>query len=76
MERLRRRETVGEQLTMKEKEVLTMMTQGRTNKEIASQLYVSATTIKTHVSSILRKLDVNDRTQAVIKALKEGLLKK
>jgi DNA-binding NarL/FixJ family response regulator len=76
MERVRRSEAVGEQLTMKEIEVLTLMTQGRTNKEIASELYVAASTIKTHVSSILRKLEVHDRTQAVIKAMKEGLLKK
>lgn len=76
MERVRRSEAVGEELTLKEKEVLTLMTQGCTNKEIADELYVSATTVKTHVSSILRKLEVHDRTQAVIKAMKEGLLKK
>ncbi len=76
MQRVRRTEPAGEQLTTKEKEVLALLTQGRTNKEIASELYVSATTIKSHVSSILRKLEVNDRTQAVIKAMKEGLLEK
>lgn len=76
MQRVRRPEPVSEQLTSKEKEVLALLTQGRSNKEIASELFVSDTTIKSHVSSILRKLEVNDRTQAVIKTMKERLLDK
>jgi DNA-binding NarL/FixJ family response regulator len=76
MQRVRRQEPAGEQLTVKEKEVLALLIQGRSNKEMAGELWVSDTTIKSHVSSILRKLEVNDRTQAVIKAMKERLLEK
>ncbi len=63
-----------DELTSKEKEVLVLLTQGYSNKEIAQKLFIAETTAKSHVSNILRKLEVNDRTQAVIKALKEDLL--
>jgi DNA-binding NarL/FixJ family response regulator len=63
-----------ESLTIKEKEVLTLLTQGKSNKEIAGVLAVSETTVKTHVRNVLRKLAVNDRTQAVIKAIEAKLV--
>lgn len=61
-------------LTPRETEILTYMAQGYFNKQIAAILNISEQTIKNHVTSILRKLDANARTQAVITALKRGLI--
>lgn len=60
-------------LTIREKEVLQLISEGLLNKEIASQLYISEKTVKNHVSSIFRKLNVTDRTQAAIYALKNNI---
>ena len=64
-----------EPLTERETEILKYLTYGKSNAEIAKELFVSAHTVKAHVSSILRKLKVTDRTQAVVKAIKLGLIK-
>ncbi len=56
-------------LTPRETEVLSYIARGYTNKEIAHMLHIGEQTIKNHVSSILSKLDVNDRTQAVVLAM-------
>ncbi|MGC6483187.1 MAG: response regulator transcription factor [Synechococcus sp.] len=61
-------------LSMREEDVLRGLCKGMTNQEIAETFTVSVATVKTHVSSVLRKLAVNDRTQAVIKAFREGLV--
>lgn len=74
MQRVKRNEPVGEVLTQKEKEVLAQLVNGKSNKEIAAELIISETTVKTHVSNIIHKLQVNDRTQAVIKTIRENLL--
>lgn len=76
MQQIRQPAPVIEPLTSKEKEVLTLLVRGKSNKEIASELFISETTVKTHVSNLLRKLDVGDRTQAVIKALELKLVNK
>lgn len=60
-------------LTAREMEVLRLIGDGRTNQEIADALFIGIKTVKTHVSSILRKLDLTDRTQAAIYANKHGL---
>lgn len=65
-----------EDLTVKEQEVLSELVKGKANKEIASELCISETTVKTHISRILRKMDVSDRTQAVIKAIEYNLISK
>ncbi len=62
---LESRNTLIKLLTKREKEILGLMTDGLTNKEIAERLMVSQNTIKTHVKGIYRKLDVNRRVQAV-----------
>jgi DNA-binding NarL/FixJ family response regulator len=62
-------------LTPRETEILTHMAQGHLNKQIASMLSISEQTIKNHITSILRKLDANARTQAVVTAIKLGLIK-
>ena len=61
-------------LTEREREVLVQMATGRSNAEIASSMYVSEATVKTHVSRILAKLEVRDRVQAVIVAHESGLM--
>ncbi len=61
-------------LTNREKEVLALLTEGITYKGVADRLVISETTVKTHVNNIFQKLQVNDRTQAVLYALKHGLV--
>jgi DNA-binding NarL/FixJ family response regulator len=60
-------------LTPRELDVLTLIARGRSNKVIARELGVAEKTVKTHVSHILAKLDVSDRTQAALYAVKQGL---
>lgn len=64
-----------EDLTSRELEILLLMAEGKTNQEIADELFIALKTVKTHVSNILSKLDVQDRTQAVIYAFKHSLVK-
>ncbi|WP_188206717.1 response regulator transcription factor [Alkalibacillus aidingensis] len=59
-------------LTRRECEVLQLMTDGRSNRGISEDLFISEKTVKNHVSNILQKMNVNDRTQAVVTAIKNG----
>lgn len=59
-------------LSTREMEILTCITHGKSNKQIAQQLGISRQTVKNHMTTILRKLAVNDRTQAAVYALKRG----
>ena len=62
-------------LSEREMEVLQLMAKGFSNKEIGRSLWIGETTVKTHVSHILRKLGAADRTQAVLTAVKSGLVR-
>ncbi|TSI10113.1 response regulator transcription factor [Lysinibacillus sp. BW-2-10] len=64
-----------EQLTEREMEILLLVAQGKTNQDIADELFIALKTVKTHVSNILSKLEVQDRTQAVVYAFQNGLVK-
>lgn len=64
----------GDELTERELEVLRLLAHGRSNREIAEELVIGAETVKTHVGNILAKLHLAHRTQAVVLALKQGLI--
>ncbi|MGH9591372.1 MAG: response regulator [Terracidiphilus sp.] len=63
-----------EELTPRESDVLEQIVQGRSNKEIASELEISEATVKTHINSLLSKLGVTDRTQAATAAIRRGIV--
>jgi DNA-binding NarL/FixJ family response regulator len=62
------------QLTEREREILALLARGASNREISETLYIAGGTVKNHLSNILGKLGVRDRTQAALKARELGLL--
>ena len=63
-----------EELTSRELQVLQLAADGLSNKEIAGKLVISEKTVKNHIANIFSKLQVNDRTQAILYALRKGLV--
>ena len=72
---LSRQTQVPEALSERELEVIKLMAKGSANKEIAAELFISESTVKSHIASIFQKLEVGDRTEAVTQALQKGLIK-
>ncbi|MCL2560001.1 MAG: response regulator transcription factor [Turicibacter sp.] len=74
MNNMRKTAPLHEELTERELEILLLIAGGKQNQEIADELFIALKTVKTHVSNVLSKLQVTDRTQAVIYAFKHGLV--
>lgn len=74
MKQMRHERVLHDELTEREMEILLLLAAGFTNQEIADQLFIALKTVKTHVSNILAKLEVHDRTQAVIYAFQHRLI--
>jgi DNA-binding NarL/FixJ family response regulator len=72
---LSRQSQTPEVLTDREVEVLILVAKGSANKQIAEELHISNSTVKTHIASIFQKLGTNDRTEAVTMALRKGIIK-
>lgn len=66
---------VADTLSEREREVLSLIAKGKANKEVATELSLSESTVKTHVSNIFSKLGVNDRTGAVTTAIQKGIIR-
>ncbi|CAI8964707.1 MULTISPECIES: response regulator [Bacillus] len=73
--RQKKEQPLHEDLTEREFEILLLIAEGKSNQEIADDLFIALKTVKTHVSNILNKLNVSDRTQAVIYAFRHQLTK-
>ncbi|MCU5112390.1 response regulator transcription factor [Bacillus sp. FSL M8-0063] len=73
--RQKKEQALHEELTERESEILLLIAEGKSNQEIADELFIALKTVKTHVSNILNKLNVSDRTQAVIYAFRHQLTK-
>jgi two-component system NarL family response regulator len=61
-------------LTKREQEILALVASGKSNQEIADELYIAPGTVRVHIHTILQKLEVRDRTQAAILAIQMGLV--
>ncbi|MDH4421165.1 MULTISPECIES: response regulator transcription factor [Bacillus] len=73
--RQKKEQPLHEDLTEREYEILLLIAEGKSNQEVADELFIALKTVKTHVSNILNKLHVSDRTQAVIYAFRHQLTK-
>ncbi|TWT27538.1 response regulator transcription factor [Planomicrobium sp. CPCC 101110] len=74
MKQMRHSHVLHDDLTEREMEILLLMASGYSNQEIADELFIAIKTVKTHVSNLLAKLEVHDRTQAVIYAFQHKLV--
>jgi two-component system NarL family response regulator len=63
-----------EQLTERQRDVLEALVKGRSNKEIASSLFISEDTVKSHLTTLFARLRVRDRTEAAVEAIRHGII--
>jgi DNA-binding NarL/FixJ family response regulator len=70
----RGRDPASSELSPREEEIVRLIAEGFSNKQIAARLYISTKTVKTHVANILEKLNVKNRTEAVVSAIRKGLI--
>lgn len=75
LQRLARRHHLEEPLSRREIDVLILIARGKSNKEIGDELYISEKTVKNHITNIFRKIQVQDRTQAALYAVKNRMVK-
>lgn len=66
---------LGPTITLREREILALIAQGRANKEIGAELGIAEDTVKRHISNTFQKLEVNDRAQATAEAIRRGIVK-
>jgi DNA-binding NarL/FixJ family response regulator len=66
---------LGPAITLREREILSLIAKGRANKEIAAALGIAEDTVKRHISNVLQKLEVSDRAQATAEAIRRGIVK-
>ena len=66
---------LGPTITLREREILDLISKGRANKEIGSELGIAEDTVKRHISNIFQKLNVSDRAQATAEAIRRGIVK-
>jgi DNA-binding NarL/FixJ family response regulator len=66
---------LGPAITLREREILSLIAKGRANKEIAAALGIAEDTVKRHISNVLQKLDVSDRAQATAEAIRRGIIR-
>jgi DNA-binding NarL/FixJ family response regulator len=66
---------LGPSITLREREILSLIAKGRANKEIAAVLGIAEDTVKRHISNVLQKLDVSDRAQATAEAIRRGIIR-
>ena len=66
---------LGPAITLREREILSLVAKGRANKEIAAALGIAEDTVKRHISNVLQKLDVSDRAQATAEAIRRGIIR-
>jgi len=71
---LAKKEKPSHRLTPRELQILRLLADGKSNKELAAELFISEKTVKTHITHIFEKLNVRDRTEAVMSALKKGII--
>ncbi|MBS4032436.1 MAG: response regulator transcription factor [Clostridiales bacterium] len=74
-QRITKKNLETEQLSRREQDVLMLIARGKSNKEIGEELYISEKTVKNHITNIFRKIEVTDRTQAALYAVKNRLVK-
>jgi DNA-binding NarL/FixJ family response regulator len=66
---------LGPAITLREREILSLIAKGRANKEIAAALGIAEDTVKRHISNVLQKLDVSDRAQATAESIRRGIIR-